>query len=226
MKDIPYSELKRDKRAYEIMLHRDQCGDTFAEIAKSHGMSVTRVIQVYNKIKLKQINLYIRHIAVVLGHETDEQIRNVYRTADECYQDRQYICAFFESEYKGLLAKYRDGEPGLPEKFIKSIPPLKSGLDDKSINRIIEMRNIEKASFSMIAATLNITQAKARHAYNHFYHEHTIKIVKDMQEQAKSNEEKSAIWDYYFRGFTTSKKRYDALTRKKRTESLPDFENT
>lgn len=67
MKDIPYSILKQDERAYEIMLLRDQYGNTFTDIARECEISVARVVQIYNKIKIKQIRLYINHIAVVFG---------------------------------------------------------------------------------------------------------------------------------------------------------------
>ena len=52
MKDMPYSELNQDKRAYEIMLLRDQHGNTFTDIAKEFEISPQRAIQIYNKLKI------------------------------------------------------------------------------------------------------------------------------------------------------------------------------
>lgn len=58
MKDMPYSELNQDKRAYEIMLLRDQHGNTFTDIAKEFEISPQRVIQIYNKLKIKHKYVY------------------------------------------------------------------------------------------------------------------------------------------------------------------------
>ena len=43
MKDIPYSLLKKDGRAYEVMLLRDQYGHTFTDIAKKFNRTATWV---------------------------------------------------------------------------------------------------------------------------------------------------------------------------------------
>ena len=68
MKDIPYSELKKDKRAYDILMLRDQHNNTFTDMAKEYEISAIRVRQIYIKIKMKQMRLYIRHISIVLGY--------------------------------------------------------------------------------------------------------------------------------------------------------------
>lgn len=103
LKAIPYSVLTQGERAYEIMLLRDQHGNTFTDIAKVFQISVSRVTQQYNNLKVKQIHLYINHIAVALGYESTSQVRNVYENAYECYQDRTYACA----KYKDILMEYR-----------------------------------------------------------------------------------------------------------------------
>ena len=69
MKDIPYSELKEDRRAYDIMLLRDQYNNTFTDIAKEYGISLVRARELYSRIKIKQIRLYIRHISIALGYD-------------------------------------------------------------------------------------------------------------------------------------------------------------
>ncbi len=213
MKDIPYSELKQDERAYEIMLLRDQYDNTFTDIAKEFEISVTRVTQMYHKLKFKQIRLYINHIAVVLGHESTSQVRKVYNDAYECYQDRRYACAYLEKRYNDILIEYRDGETGMPTQFIKNMPPFKPKLSEKTIARVIEMREVEKASFVTIAKELRMTQAKAKRTYEWFYHKQVLELIKTLEEKAESEEEKHAIWDYYFRRYHTSKKRYDMLTK-------------
>ncbi len=213
MKDIPYSELNQDERAYEIMLLRDQHGNTFADIAKEFEISAERVIQIYNKLKLKQIRLYINHIAVVLGYESTSQVKNVFDNAYECYQDWTYACAYLEKKYKDILIEYRDGEPGMPTQFIGNMPPFKPKLSKKIVARVIELRDVEKASFVTIAKELRMTQAKAKRTYEMFYHKQVLALIHALQEKAESKEEKAAIWDYYFRRYHSSKKRYDMLTK-------------
>ena len=127
LKDIPYSCLKQDGRAYKIMLLRNQHGNTFTDIAKECEISITRAAQIYNKQK-KQVQLYINHIAVTLGYENIVAVRNVYNAAHECYQNCTYACAYLEKEYKTILIEYRDGEPGMPAQFIKRMPPFKAKL--------------------------------------------------------------------------------------------------
>lgn len=213
MKDIPYSELNQDKRAYKIMLLRDQHGNTFADIAKEFEISAGRAIQIYKKLKLKQIRLYINHIAAVLGYESTLQVKNVFDNAYECYQDRTYACAYLEKKYKDILIEYRDGEPGMPTQFIRNMPPFKPKMSQKTVARVIELRDVEKASFVTIAKELRITQAKAKHTYEMFYHKQVLALIKALQEKAESKEEKENIWNYYFRRYHSSKKRYDMLTK-------------
>lgn len=214
MKDIPYSVLKQNERAYEIMLLRDQHGNTFSAIAREYEISTARVMQIYYHLKVKQIRLYINHIAIVSGYSGSSQIRKIFQTAHDCYQDLTYACAYLEKKYKDVLTEYRNGEPGMPITFIKGIPPLKPKLSKVTTARIIEMREIEKASFVAIAKELRMTQAKARHTYDMFYHRQVLELIKTLQDQAKSKEEKDAIWEQYFRSYRTPKMRYDALTRR------------
>lgn len=219
LKGTPYSVLKQDERAYKIMLLRDQYDNTFTDIAKEYGISVVRVKQIYNKTKMKQTRLYITYISIVLGHENISQIRKVYDEAYECYQDWTYACAYLEKKYKDILVEYRSGEPGMPAQFIKSIPPFKPKVSKKTIARVVEMREAEKASFIAIGKELHMTQAKARHTYERFYHKQVLELIEALQEKAESYEEKRAIWDYYFRGYKTPKKRYDELM-KRREDSI------
>lgn len=213
MKDIPYRTLKQDKRAYEIMLLRDQYENTFADIAKEFEMSVAWVVQIYNKLKVQQSRLYINHIAEVLGHENTSQVREVFDAAYKCYKDFSYACAFLEKKYTDILTTYRDGEPGMPPSFIKSMPPFKPKLSKKTIARVIEMREVQKKSFIAIAKELRMTQAKARHTYEAFYHKKVLELIIDLQEKAETDEEKRAIWEYCYRGYKSAKTRYDMLIK-------------
>lgn len=114
MKDIPYSTLKQDERAYEIMLLRDQHDNTFTDIANEYSISVVRVRQIYNKTKIKQIRLYIQHISIELGHENTSQIRKIYDDAYECYQDWTYACAYLEKNIKTFWTSTESGNRVYP----------------------------------------------------------------------------------------------------------------
>lgn len=213
LKDTAYSALMQDKRGYGIMLLREQEGKAFTDIAREYNISLERVRQIYSKQKFKQKCLYIHHIAIALGHENTSQIGKIFRAAEDWYRDRTYACAYFEKKYKDILTEYRDGEPGMPPQFIKSIPPFRSKLSKKEIARVVEMREVQKAPFALIAKELRITQAKAKHTYDWFYHERVVELVKALQDTVKTFEEKAAIWDRYFKGNITDKKCYDMLIK-------------
>ena len=213
LKEKPYSEVQEDRRAYEMMLLRDQQGKTFTDIAKEYEISAAWAVQKYNRLKIKQTRLYINHIAAVLGHDSASQVEKVFRNIYECYQDMAYACAYLEKKYKDILMEYRDGEPGMPAQFIRDMPPLKPKLSKETVARVIELREVEKASFITIAKELRITQAKARHTYEMFYHKQVIALIKALQEKVESKEEKETIWNYYFGRYHSSKKRYDMLTK-------------
>lgn len=211
MNDIPYSELKKDKRAYDIMILRDQYNNTFAGIAKDYEISFIRARQIYSRIKRKQIRLYIRHLSIVLGYENTAQVGKVFETANECYQGFSYACAYLEKKYKNVLEEYRTGEPGAPQQFIKKLPPLKRKLSKETISRIIKMRETEKATFVAIAKEMDITPEKARVTYDDFYHQKVLKYVEALQKKAKSRDEKRAIWWRYFGKYRSAKKRYEMI---------------
>ncbi|MEL4861483.1 hypothetical protein AAEU42_09585 [Pseudoflavonifractor phocaeensis] len=217
LKDIPYSVLMQDKRAYEIMLLRDQYDNTFTDIAKEFEISVVRAVQIYRKQKFRQKSLYITHISIALGHGSTAQVRKIFDEAYECYQDTAYACAYFEKKYKGILTEYRDGEPGMPIKFLKNMPPFKPQLSKKTVACIVEMREVEKASFATIAKELRMTRAKAKRTYELFYHKKVMALIEALLEKATSSEEKRAIWDGCFKGNKSSKRRYDMLIEEQAT---------
>ena len=67
LKEYPYHLLKQDARSYEIMLLRDQHGNTFADIAKEYQISAASAAQKYYMLKVKQIRLYLNHLSIALG---------------------------------------------------------------------------------------------------------------------------------------------------------------
>lgn len=211
MKDIPYSTLKKDRRGFEILTLRDSDEHTFKEIADKYGISTVRARQIYNRVKGKQARLYIGHISIALGYENTEKIGALFKTAYQCYQDTSYACAYLEQKFKAILDEYRAGEPGMSEQFAKRLPPLKRTLSQKTISRIVEMREKEGATFLEIAKEMRITPEKARHAYDRFYHDRVLEYVKARQKEAESAEEAQAIWRRYFEPYRSSKKRYERI---------------
>ncbi len=216
MEDIPYSVLKEDERTFRIMTLRDQYGNTFQSIGKEYGISVARVVQIYHRTKIRQARLYINHISIVLGYEDTSKIRKVYEQAYNWYQEREYACAYLEKQYKDILDEYRCGEPGMPQWFMKSMPPLRPELGKKAIARLIEMRENKKMSFAAIAKELRITPSKARHTYESFYHQKVVEIIKDLQEKEGNCREKTDIWERYFKGTVSAKRLYEELVSGKR----------
>lgn len=215
MKDIPYSVLKEDKRGYEILMLRDQYDNTFAAIARECGASTQWVRQIYSRMKMKQIRLYIRHISITLGHETTQQVNKIFTAARECYQDMPYACAYLEKKYKDILDKYRAGEPGMPEQFVKNLPPFRRTLRPQAVSRIVELREKEGAAFLAIAKELRLTPEKAKHTYDWFYNRQVLAYVDALQRGAKSFEEKWAIWCRYFGGRQSAKKHYERMLEEK-----------
>ena len=132
LEDIPYSTLKENRRSNEIMRLWDQ-GGTFAEIAQGYGISTVRVKQLYRRIKKRQLELYIRRISLALGHGNMAEVRREAEEAYRCYQGLPYIAAYLEKMYRGILEAYREGETGMSEAWIKSLPPLRRKLSKKMI---------------------------------------------------------------------------------------------
>lgn len=211
LKDVPYDAIKKNQRAYDIMLLREQQGKTLAAIAKEYGVSPNRIREIYNKQKRKQARLYIVHIAQALGKETVGSIEKVYQQALDCYQDRVYACAYLEREYGDILTPYRQGEPGASQELIRSLPPLKPQLGQETVARIVEMREVESASFAQIARALDITRAKARHTYDWYYRQRVMELVQPLMDQARTQEERWEIWNRYLRNNASPKWQYEML---------------
>ncbi|MCI8537800.1 MAG: hypothetical protein HFF18_03940 [Oscillospiraceae bacterium] len=211
LKDIPYSTLKKDRRGYGILTLRDQHSFTFKEIATEYGITLIRAREIYNKMQIKQIRLYIRHVSIALGYSDTSEVYKVFRDAYECYQNPTYVRAYLERKYADILAEYRAGEPGLPDAFLRNPPPLKQSLDEQTVSRIVELRERRKASFPVIAKELEITPERARHVYDHFYHQKLLSWVYELQEAAETPEERRAIWQRYMDQRQSAKKRYETL---------------
>ena len=213
VKDIPYSELQKEGKNYEIMLLRDQYDNTYLDIATEMGMSRERVMQIYSRIKIKQVRLYINHISVVLGHQNISQIAQIFDEAYDCYQDLAYATAYLEKNYEDILTEYRNGEPGTPKEFIQNMPPFRREVSKETIARVVEMREERRASFITIAKELHMTRQKAKKIYDLFYHDKNMKICENLAEKIESDKDKNAFMLYYIAQKRSPKKTYDMLMK-------------
>lgn len=208
--DIPYSRLKENERDFAILTLRDQHNSAFREIAAKFNISSIRARQVYNNIKLQQLHLYINHLSVALGHPNTAQFQKELRLAYACYREFSCVCAYFEKKYKEILDEYRAGEPGLPARYLKRLPPLRR-LNERTISRIVKMREEQGATFLIIAKELRITPERAKHAYDNFYSLKVMARVSQLQKQTTDPDEQRAIWQHYFNNSRSSKTRYEMM---------------
>lgn len=147
-------------------------------------------------------------------------LRKDFHVAYDCYQDFLYVCAYLEKKYKDILDVYRAGEPGMPEQFVKTLPPLKRTFSKKMISRVVEMREIEKATFISIAKELRIAPAKAKHTYEMFHHRQVLEFVDSLLKEAKSYEEKADIWNRYFGKHRSAKKSYEFMISDRKQSNI------
>lgn len=211
MNDIPYSTLQEDKTGYQILLLREQQNQSFTAIASRLGVSPARVRQQYTKMKVRQVRLYLRHIAIALGDENTAQVRTVFFTAMDCYQNYPYACGYLDKTYGEILEAYRAGEPGTPQEILERLPPCPAELREEEISRIVTMREEEKASFQAIGREFHITPEKARHTYEMVYHRKVLEYVEGLQRQASNWEERMELWRRYFSGHQSAKTRYENI---------------
>lgn len=211
LEDIPYSTLQKNPEGYQILLLRDQHGLGFAAIGRQLGISTARVCGQYNKIKVRQVRLYIRHIAVALGHENTAQVRKEFFSALECYQNYAYACGYLENTYPELLKAYRAGEPGTSQAVLEALPPCPVFLGEAEAAAIVAMREEGKATFRAIGKALGVTAEKARHTYEKVYHKKILDYMEPLQSQAMDEAERRRIWQCCFGGYMSSKRRYEKL---------------
>lgn len=103
LKDIPYDTLKQNSRDYEILTLHDHCNKPFSEIALKFELSRLRAVQIYRKMKLRQIYLYTNHLSVVSGHADATQFQKLSTSVLDCYRDYAHVAAYLEKEYNNLL---------------------------------------------------------------------------------------------------------------------------
>ncbi len=119
-----------------------------------------------------------------------------------------------EQEYSELLAAYRQGEPEMPEDFVKTLPPLRTELTERETEQILKMHESGRLTFGQIGQKMGITSAKTRHAYKWHYHHKAMEVLSRMQEKLESEAEKEALWNRYFGTNMSSKRRYELLSQR------------
>ena len=224
LEDRNYSYLKETyPKKYEIMLLRDLHSNTYADIAREFNISTSRAIQDYNRAKILQARLYIRHLAVMHEHENTTYFHDLFLKAEDCYADWQYAVAYFEKEYKTILDKYRDGEPGMPDDFLAQLPPFKEKWSKKTVQKIIEWRETEKKSerktYIVIGRLLKMTKFKAESLYEHYYHQKFRSICEQLEKEYGKKKSDEIAHYYYSKSFK-AKKYYDLISA-----DYPEFAN-
>lgn len=202
--DIPYSTLKENKRAYEIMLLRDRYDYSYTDIAKEFGISISRVIKIYHRAKIKQLRLYARHLAIASGHEDTSAFN--YIQLSECYGDLKYVSAYFEKEYTEILKEYRAGEPGHSTEFLAELLPPILEMSDNMTLQVVGLRDNEKKTFIQIGMIMKMTKEQARNTYERFYHKKWLEAYDKVREKYSNVN----VMDYY-KEYQTAKRRLESI---------------
>lgn len=209
LNDIPYEKIIDSGRKYEVWVLRDIYDNTFTDIAREYGVSLVCVISDYNKILSLKLNYYMNHLSIVHGYKNTVYFRNICSNADDCYRDRKCVVAYFEKEYATILNKYRNGAPGMPERVLRELPPLRNEFTERTISSIIRLRETDRMTYAAIGKRLRMTKSKAEDLYNRHYHvlyyqlsEKLMEITGDMDLRYK-----------YRKAFRvgSGKKKYDSL---------------
>lgn len=202
--DIPYSTLKENKCAYEIMLLRDQYDNFYVDIAKEFEISTNRVIQLYHKTKIKQLRLYARHLAIVNGHEDTSAFK--YMPLYDCYGDLKYVSAYLEKEYTEILKEYRAGEPGHSAEFLAELLPPILEVSDDMTRQVVDLRENEKKTFIEIGRVMKMTKEQARNTYQRFYHKKWLAACDTVKETYNKDNFRN-----YYNEYRMAKKRLESL---------------
>lgn len=206
---IPYKKIIDSGRKYDVWVLRDVYDNTFVDIAREYGVSVACVISDYNRILSLKLDYYVNHLSIVHGYKDTIHFRKIWGSADDCYRGEKYIVAYFEKEYADILSKYRNGEPGMPERILRELPPLRNEFSKRTISSIIRLRETDGMTYTAIGKRLRMTKEKAEALYNYHYHvlyyqlsEKFIQITGDIDLRHK-----------YRKAFRvgSGKKKYDSL---------------
>jgi len=209
--DIPYRNIMDNGRKYDVWVLRDVYGNTFADIAKEYGVSVCTIIGNYEKLLFIKIKYYVNHLSVVYGYGNTNHFMEIWRSALDCYRGRNYVAAYFEKEYADVLGEYRDGEPGMPERVLRDLPPLRTGFSRRTVSSIIRLRETDGLTYAAIGKRLHMTKEKAEDLYNRHYHVLYYQLSEKIMEMTGD----TGLRDKYQKAFRTGseRKKYDRLVR-------------
>lgn len=170
LSDIPYKKIVDFGRKYDVWVLRDVYGNTFADIAREYGVSVACILNDYQKILSLKSRYYINHLSIVYGYQDTENFKKIWIDAINCYYGKKYVVAYFEKEYADVLSEYRQGEPGMPEQFLRDLPPFRNEFSKQTVSSIIRLRETNGMTYAAIGKRLHMTKEKAENLYNHHYH--------------------------------------------------------
>ena len=207
--DIPYKNIIGKGRNYDVWVLRDVYENTFVDIAKEYNVSVGTIISNYEKALYLKTKYYVNHLSIVYGYENTAHFREIWRNALDCYCGRKYIVAYFEKEYADILEEYRNGEPGMPERILKALPPLRNNFSPRTIFSIIRLRETDGLTYAAIGKRLRMTKEKAEELYNHHYHVLYFELSEKIMEVTGDID----LRDKYRKAFHVGrgKKKYDCL---------------
>ena len=209
LNDIPYKNILKYERRYEIWRLHDVDNNSFAKIAKKYGLSVDTITSDYYKILSLKLNYYVNHLSIVHGHIDTTYFKKISLKAYECYRGMKYVLAYFEKEYAAILSEYRNGEPGLPEQFLLDLPPLREGFRKRTISSLIYLRETKGMTYSAIGKRLRLTKEKVTDLYNHHYHVLYCQLLEKLIEITGDASLNNDHWDTY--QLKNVKKKYDDL---------------
>lgn len=210
LNDIPYKNIMDKGRNYDVWVLRDVYENTFADIAKEYDISVAAVINNYEKALCLKTKYYVNHLSIVYGYENTEHFKEIWRNAFHCYCGEKYTAAYFEKEYADILEEYRNGGPGMPERILKALPPLRNSFSTRTISSIIRLRETDGLTYAAIGKRLRLTKEKAEELYNDHYHVLYFELSEKIIEATGNMD----LRDKYRKAFHggSGKKKYDCLT--------------
>lgn len=211
LSDIPYKNIMNTGRKYDVWVLRDVYGNTFPDIAKEYGVSVGTIVDNYYKILRLKARYYVNHLSIVHGYENSAYFREIWRSAYECYYSEKYVVAYFEKEYADILSEYRNGEPGMPERLLRDLPPLRNEFSKHTISSVIRLRETNGMTYAAIGKRLRMTKEKAEHLYNHFYHNLYYELSEKIMEVTGDKNLRDKYSKFFHVGY--AKKKYDSLVK-------------
>lgn len=211
LNDIPYKNIINNGRKYNVWVLRDVYDNTFSDIAKKYGVSVGTIVDNYNKILWLKVKYYVNHLSIVHGYENTAHFSKIWRSAYECYASAKYVVAYFEKEYADILSEYRNGEPGMPERILRNLPPFRNEFSKHTISSVIRLRETNGMTYAAIGKRLRMTKEKAGDLYIHYYHVLYYELSNKIMEITGDKNLRDKYDEAFHIGY--AKKKYDCLVK-------------